>query len=88
MAEGDRQAAILRAEGEAKAIESVSTAADKFFIGNAQLMKQLQVTQASLQNNTKLVVSDQSRLINVLGLGEALAGTKSQTRKQTGNGAD
>ena len=76
VAEGDRQAAILRAEGEAQAIENVSKAADEFFLGNAQLLKQLQVTQASLQDNTKLVISDQSRLINVLGLGEALAGTQ------------
>jgi regulator of protease activity HflC (stomatin/prohibitin superfamily) len=73
-AEGDRQAAILRAEGEAKAIEEVSKAADTFFIGNAQLLKQLEVTQASLEDNTKLVVSDQSRLINVLGLGDRLTG--------------
>jgi regulator of protease activity HflC (stomatin/prohibitin superfamily) len=78
VAEGDRQAKILRAEGEAKAIESVSSAADKFFVGNAQLLKQLEVTQASLQANTKLVVSDQSRLINVLGLTEALAETSSK----------
>ena len=74
VAEGDKQAAILRAEGEAKAIENVSTAANTFFIGNAQLLKQLEVTQASLQHNTKLVISDQSRLINVLGLGESLTG--------------
>jgi len=73
VAEGDRQAAILRAEGEAKAIESVSVAADKYFIGNAQLLKQLEVTQASLQDNSKLVVSDQSKLVNVLGLAEALS---------------
>lgn len=73
VAEGDRQAAILRAEGEAKAIETISTAADKFFIGNAQLLKQLEVTQASLEENTKLIMSDQSRLINVLGLTEALS---------------
>ncbi len=79
VAEGDRQSAILRAEGEAKAIENVSTAGDKFFVGNAQLLKQLEVTQASLQDNTKLVVSDQSRLINVLGLGEALARTQSKS---------
>jgi regulator of protease activity HflC (stomatin/prohibitin superfamily) len=72
VAEGDRQAAILRAEGEAKAIETVSVAADTFFKGNAQLLKQLEVTQASLENNTKLIMSDQSRLINVLGLNEAL----------------
>ncbi|HLC23344.1 MAG TPA: SPFH domain-containing protein [Dehalococcoidia bacterium] len=72
IAEGARQAAILRAEGEAKAIENVSKAASEFFVGNAQLLKQLEVTQASLQNNTKLVISEQSRLINVLGLSEAL----------------
>jgi regulator of protease activity HflC (stomatin/prohibitin superfamily) len=72
VAEGDRQATILRAEGEAKAIENVSVAAEEYFVGNAQLLKQLEVTQASLQDNTKLVISDQSRLINVLGLGEAM----------------
>jgi regulator of protease activity HflC (stomatin/prohibitin superfamily) len=72
LAEGDKQSAILRAEGEAKAIENVSTAAREYFIGNAQLLKQLEVTQASLQHNTKLVISDQSRLINILGLGEEL----------------
>jgi len=82
LAEGDRQAAILRAEGEAQAIENVSKAADRFFVGNAQLLKQLEVTQASLQDNTNLVLSDQSRLINVLGLAEALAGTQSKTRTQ------
>jgi regulator of protease activity HflC (stomatin/prohibitin superfamily) len=73
VAEGQRQAAILRAEGEAQAIQNVSTAADKYFIGNAQLLKQLEVTQASLEANTKLIMSDQSRLINVLGLSEALS---------------
>jgi len=82
VAEGARQAAILRAEGEAQAIENVSKAADKFFIGNAQLLKQLEVTQASLQDNTKLIVSDQSRLINVLGLGEALAGSQSKSESK------
>jgi regulator of protease activity HflC (stomatin/prohibitin superfamily) len=82
VAEGDRQAAILRAEGEAKAIETVSTAADKFFIGNAQLLKQLQVTQASLEDNTKLIMSDQSRLVNVLGLGEALSQTQQAGKKK------
>lgn len=83
LAEGDKQSAILRAEGEAKAIENVSNAASEFFVGNAQLLKQLEVTQASLQDNTKLVISDQSRLINVLGLGEALAGTQLTPKKQS-----
>lgn len=68
-AEGDRQAAILRAEGEAQAIESVSSAADKYFVGNAQLLRQLEVTQASLEKNSKIVVPDNSKLVNVLGFG-------------------
>ncbi len=82
VAEGDRQAAILRAEGEAKAIETVSTAADKYFIGNAQMLKQFQVTQASLEDNTKLIMSDQSKLVNVLGLGEALSQAQSAGKKR------
>ena len=68
MAEGAREAAILRSEGEAKAIEKVSRAAEEFFIGNAQILKQLEVTQASLQDNTKIVVSDQSKLVNILDM--------------------
>ncbi|MBN1366578.1 MAG: SPFH/Band 7/PHB domain protein [Dehalococcoidales bacterium] len=83
VAEGDRQAAISRAEGEAKAIETVSRAAAEYFVGNAQLLKQLEVTQASLQNNSKLVISDQSKLVNVLGLGEALAEKKAPPKQQT-----
>jgi len=77
VAEDDKQAAILRAEAEAKAIEYVSNAARDYFVGNAQLLKQLEVTQAALQNNTKLVISDQSRLINFLGLSEAISGRSS-----------
>jgi regulator of protease activity HflC (stomatin/prohibitin superfamily) len=75
IAEGAKQSTILRAEGEAKAIENVSNAASQYFTGNAQLLKQFEVTQAALKDNTKLVISDQSRLINVLGLGESLSGT-------------
>lgn len=66
-AEGAKQSAILTAEGESEAIQKVSTAADKYFVGNAQSLKQLEVTQASLENNAKIVVPEQSKLINVLG---------------------
>jgi len=83
VAEGSRQSTILRAEGEAKAIENVSTAAEKYFVGNAQLLKQLEVTQASLQNNSKLVVSDQSKLINVLGLGEAFIPPRTPEKRKS-----
>jgi regulator of protease activity HflC (stomatin/prohibitin superfamily) len=62
LAEGEKQSAILRAEGEAEAIKKISEAADRYFVGNAQVLKQLEVTQASLANNTKIVIPDLSRL--------------------------
>ncbi len=68
IAEGERQSAILRAEGQAQAIENVSTAAEKFFVGNAQTLKQLEVAQASLEKNSKIIVPDKSRLINVISM--------------------
>ena len=71
-AEGERESAILRAEGESEAIKKVSTAAEQYFVGNAQTLKQLEVTQASLEKNTKIVVPDKSTLINVLGIGETI----------------
>ena len=66
-AEGIRQARILAAEGEAEAIRLVNEAAEKYFIGNAQLLKRLETVQTSLQNNTKIVVPANTELVNVIG---------------------
>jgi regulator of protease activity HflC (stomatin/prohibitin superfamily) len=66
-AEGVRQARILAAEGEAEAIRLVNEAANKYFIGNAQLLKRLETVQISLQNNAKIVVPENSELVNVIG---------------------
>ncbi len=66
-AEGIRQARILQAEGEAEAIRLVNEAANKYFIGNAQLLKRLEMTQASLERNTKVVVPGSTDLVNVIG---------------------
>lgn len=66
-AEGIKQANILRAEGEAEAIRLVNEAANKYFIGNAQLLKKLETVQNSLQNNTKVVVPGNAELVNVIG---------------------
>lgn len=57
-AEGLKQAAILRSEGEAAAIKTVNEAANKYFVGNAQLLRKLDVTQRSLENNTKYVLTE------------------------------
>lgn len=65
-AEGIRQAKILQAEGEAEAIRLVNDAANKFFIGNAQLLKRLDTVQNALEKNSKVIVSGNAELVNVI----------------------
>lgn len=65
-AEGIRQARILDAEGEAKAIALVNEAAEKYFIGNAQVLRKLEAMEKALQNNTKIIVPSGSDLVNVV----------------------
>ena len=66
-AEGVRQASILHAEGEAEAIRLVNEAADKYFVGNSQLLKRLETAQYALQNNAKIIVPANQQLVNVIG---------------------
>ncbi len=66
-AEGVKQAKILEAEGEAQAIQLVNEAADKYFIGNAQLLRRLITVEKSLATNTKIVVPMNSELVNIIG---------------------
>jgi len=68
-AEGIKQALILEAEGKSEAIERVAEArakeiqlvnesAERYFVGNAKDLKKLEVTQASLEENSKIVLTD------------------------------
>lgn len=66
-AEGIKQSRILQAQGEAEAIQLVNEAADKYFIGNAQLLKKLETVEASLEDNAKIVVPADTELVNVIG---------------------
>ena len=66
-AEGIRQAKILEAEGEAQAIKLVNEAADRYFIGNAQLLRKLEAVETSLRQNAKIVVPADTELVNVIG---------------------
>jgi regulator of protease activity HflC (stomatin/prohibitin superfamily) len=66
-AEGQKQAKVLVADGEAQAIKLVNEAADLYFKGNAQLLKQLQTVAESLQNNSKIVIPAGQSLVNVVG---------------------
>jgi regulator of protease activity HflC (stomatin/prohibitin superfamily) len=66
-AEGVKQSKILEAEGEAGAIKLVNEAAEKYFIGNAQLLKQLDTVAVALKDNTKVVVPSDQQIVNVIG---------------------
>jgi regulator of protease activity HflC (stomatin/prohibitin superfamily) len=66
-AEGIKQAKILQAQGEAQAIQLVNEAADKFFVGNAQLLKRLQTVESALKDNAKVVLPNNTELVNIIG---------------------
>lgn len=66
-AEGIRQANILTAEGEAQAIKLVNEAADKYFVGNAQLLRRLETVEKSLARNATIVIPSGTELVNVIG---------------------
>ncbi|MBF0494942.1 MAG: SPFH/Band 7/PHB domain protein [Candidatus Omnitrophica bacterium] len=66
-AEGIRQAKILSAQGDAEAIMLVNEAAEKYFVGNAQILRKLQALETALANNTKIVVPANGELVNVIG---------------------
>ncbi|MCG6191275.1 SPFH/Band 7/PHB domain protein [Maribellus maritimus] len=78
-AEGYKQSKILHAEGEAEAIKLVNEAADKYFIGNAQLLRKLEAMEASLENNAKIVIPTGTELVNMIG---EMAGVVPLERKQ------
>ncbi|MFP4345884.1 MAG: SPFH domain-containing protein [Anaerolineales bacterium] len=58
-AEGERQASIEIAEGRAEAIRLVNEAAQRYFQGNAQLLRQLEMTEAALRDNAKVVITEE-----------------------------
>ncbi len=66
-AEGVKQSKILNAEGEAEAIRLVNEAAEKYFVGNAQLLRKLEALEASLRDNAKIVVPTGTDLVNIIG---------------------
>ena len=58
IADGDKEAAIRVAEGRAKAIQLVNEAAEQYFKGNAQALKRLEVTENSLRQNSKVILTE------------------------------
>jgi regulator of protease activity HflC (stomatin/prohibitin superfamily) len=58
-AEGEREAAIMVAEGKAQAIRLVNEAAQQYFQGNAQVLKQMEMTETALRDNAKIVITEE-----------------------------
>lgn len=57
-AEGEREAVIQVAQGKAEAIRLVNEAAEKYFVGNAQSLKQFEMIENSLRDNAKIVITE------------------------------
>lgn len=56
--EGSKSQQIFEAEGKAKAIELVNMSITSFFLENAQKYKYLETMQASMQNNSKIIIAE------------------------------
>lgn len=78
-AEGVKQAKILAAEGEAEAIRVVNEAADRYFVGNAQVLRKLETVEKAFWQNAKIVLPADADLVNVIG---DLAGIAPLPQKQ------
>ena len=57
-AEGERAAVIQVAQGKAEAIRLVNEAAEQYFIGNAQILKQMEMIENSLRENAKIFITE------------------------------
>ena len=78
-AEGIAAAIKLKAEADGEAIRVVNEAAEKYFVGNAQLLKKLETVSEALRDNAKIIVPSGSDLVNVIS---DLAGTTVPIPKQ------
>jgi regulator of protease activity HflC (stomatin/prohibitin superfamily) len=57
-AQGEREAAVQVAQGRAEAIRLVNEAAERYFVGNAQTLKQMEMIETSLRDNAKIVLTE------------------------------
>lgn len=82
-AEGIKQARILQAEGEAEAIRLVNEAAERYFVGNAQILRKLQAVENALEDNAKIVVPANTELVNVIGEMAGVLPLKKEQKKES-----
>lgn len=80
-AEGEREAVIQVAQGRAEAIRLVNEAAEKYFVGNAQALKKLEMVENSLRDNAKIVITEHG-IHPTLLLGNLPVTVKSEERSE------
>lgn len=77
VAKGLAEAKVLEAKAQADAIKLVNESAEKYFTAKAQKLKELEVTQASLQNNSKIIFTEKGMSPTVvIGSEVVLTGAK------------
>ena len=74
-AEGIAAAIRLKADADGDAIKIVNEAAERYFVGNAKLLKKLETVAEALRDNTTIIVPADSDLVTVFS---DLAGVTSQ----------
>jgi regulator of protease activity HflC (stomatin/prohibitin superfamily) len=79
-AEAQKRAEILKAEGEARAIELVNKAADQYFKGNAVDLKKLETLQSTLKDNSKIIVSSDMPIMELISKIAAVKENKKKTK--------
>lgn len=57
-AEGEAQAILKVADARSKEIQIINESAEKYFVGNAQILKQLEVSETAMKDNTKFVIAE------------------------------
>jgi len=81
-ADGEKQALVLTATGRAEAvkieadakayqIKLVNESAEKYFVGNAQVLRKLEAVETTMKDSSKIVLPQNQQLVNVI---DSLAG--------------
>jgi regulator of protease activity HflC (stomatin/prohibitin superfamily) len=73
IAEGNAKAVTIEASAKAEAIKKVNEAAEKYFIGNAQKLKALETMEATMKNNSKIIITNKGVTPNLL-IGDLFSG--------------
>ncbi len=73
IAEGNAKAVTIEASAKAEAIKKVNEAAKKYFVGNAQKLKALEMMETTMKDNSKIIITNKGVTPNLL-IGDLFSG--------------